>query len=456
MINNQISIIGLGKVGITLASSLAQAGAKVIGFDISERLTNEIEAKQYRTDEPKVQTLINSNLNKNLFITNDIDTAVMNSNISFVIVPSPSNSIGGFSNQYILSACRMIGSVLRQKKTRHTIAIVSTMVPGSSESQIIPAIEKASGLRAGDDFGYCYNPAFIALGEIVKGFCQPDFVLIGELDRESGQSVLEALRPMLLTAPPVSCMSLIEAEITKIASNTHETMRVAFANMLMQICTEVPNTDVDVVTGALSHRMGKRFFKGAAPYGGPCWPRDNIALSAFMKLFSASPTIPEAVHTSNDLVGEYIIKKIDDLCEPQTIIGILGVAYKVGTPVTEKSFAIDLAESMHKKGHKVFGWDPLISAESLSVTTKNMVCCDSIDECIELADLIVIVNPLEEIKSATWRNPDSLIVVDCWRCLPQQTRDEVKQYVGLGLNSNSKVASWVRTELGEDYLGLTK
>ena len=109
---------------------------------------------------------------------------------------------------------------------------------------------------------------FIALGEIVKGFTEPDFVLIGEADKESGDCVFNSIKNMLSLNPPVSRMSLPESEITKIASNTHETMRVAFANMLMSICDEVPKCNVDTVTNALAHRMGKRFFKGATPYGG--------------------------------------------------------------------------------------------------------------------------------------------------------------------------------------------
>jgi len=125
----------------------------------------------------------------------------------------------------------------------------------------------------GPGLGYCYNPSFIALGEVVKGIEQPDYLLIGEADKHAGDTILSIHESVVKTPLPVARMRPVEAEIAKVASNTHETMRVSFANMLFSVCSEVPGADVDRVTEALAHRMGRRFFKGAVPYGGPCWPR---------------------------------------------------------------------------------------------------------------------------------------------------------------------------------------
>ena len=130
------------------------------------------------------------------------------------------------------------------------------MLPGASEHAIIPALEAASGRRVGDGLGYCYNPWFIALGEVVKGMETPDYALIGEADQRSGDRIEALHRSMIRNDAPVVRMKLIEAEISKIACNTHETMRVSFANMLFSLCAEVPGADVDKITGALSYRMG--------------------------------------------------------------------------------------------------------------------------------------------------------------------------------------------------------
>ena len=456
MKSKDISIIGLGKVGITLAANFATANMKVIGFDLSKKLISEILNNEYKTNEPEVEEKIYSTLNKNFLITNDIENAILNTDTSFVIVPTPSNKSGGFTNRFVINACKMIASVLPKKKTRHTIAIVSTVMPGSSDSQIIPTIEKESGLKVGIDFGYCYNPAFIALGEIVKGFSEPDFVLIGEYDLESGNTVLDLIKSILKTEPPVSRMSLIEAELTKIASNTHETMRVAFANMLMNICTEVPNTNVDIITKALSHRMGKRFFRGATPYGGPCWPRDNIALSEFMKLFNASSLLPESVHLSNNKIGEYIIKKINNICKKGSSIGILGIAYKNGTSISEESFAKKLFLDLQEKGHQVIAWDPLISKKDIEIEDIKTKLCESINECIRRSDVIIITNPLKEANLYNWKDSKDIFVIDCWRCLTWENKKNIKNYFGLGINANKKVNEWIKNELSEKYIELTQ
>lgn len=456
MINNRVSVIGLGKVGLTLAVNLSNSGSNVIGFDLSEKLINEIKNLKFETKEPMVQDKLYSTLNKNFFVTSDIKEAVIRSDISFVIVPTPSNSKGGFTNKYVINACQMIGSILREKDTRHTIAVVSTVLPGSSDYQIIPAIEKESGLKIGVDFGYCYNPAFIALGEIVRGFAEPNFVLIGESDSQSGETTLNAINKMLVNKPPISRMTLIEAEITKIASNTHETMRVSFANMLMNICTEVPNTDVDKITKALAHRMGKRFFKGATPYGGPCWPRDNIALSQFMKLCNASPILPEAVHLSNEKIGEYLLKKIKQKCQRNSIIGIIGLAYKNGTAVTEESFALKLYEGLLNNGHNVIGWDPLVSKANIPPIFSRINLCSSIHDCISKADIVIIANPIKEANNYEWENQNNekLLVIDCWRCLSNKDKQNISNYWGLGINKNQEVRDWIISNIEDEYIKL--
>ena len=127
----------------------------------------------------------------------------------------------------------------------------------------------------------------------------PDYALIGEADPKSGDRIEALHKSMIRNDAPVVRMKLIEAEIAKIACNTHETMRVSFANMLFSLCAEVPGADVDKITGALSYRMGQRFFKGAVPYGGPCWPRDNRALAVFMDAVGVPSLMPRTIDQSN-------------------------------------------------------------------------------------------------------------------------------------------------------------
>lgn len=451
----QISVFGLGKVGVTLSSCLSAAGNKVIGVDVSSSLVDSLNCGQFQTQEPGVKERLDRTPSGGFTATIDPRRAVCESELSFVIVPTPSNTLGGFSLKSVFHACDEIGAALKSKSGAHTVAIVSTVMPGSSDTRIIPRLEEASGRKIGHGLGYCYNPSFIALGEIVKGIEQPDYLLIGEKDRQSGEIVLAAHQSMMRDGSPIARMSPVEAEITKIASNTHETMRVSFANMLFSICSEVPGANVDRITEALAHRMGKRFFKGAVPYGGPCWPRDNVALTAFMDAIGTPSRLPQSVDLFNSEHGRYVLRKILSLSRADQRVGILGLAYKPGTPSIDRSFAIDLAAWLAQEGRRVSAWDPLAIPEARRALGDGVRFTDSAEECLRESKLAVVVNPLKELKDIDWSAAAATTVVDCWRCLPPEAVGRVARYVPLGQGPDDDVAAWVRRKVGDDFDHLT-
>jgi UDPglucose 6-dehydrogenase len=451
----QISVFGLGKVGVTLSSCLSAAGNNVIGVDVSAPLVDALNGGSFQTQEPGVMERLARTPPGGFTATLDPARAVSESELSFVIVPTPSNTLGGFSLRYVLKACDEIGAALRTKSDPHTVAIVSTVLPGSSDARIIPCLEQASGRAIGEGLGYCYNPSFIALGEIVKGIEQPDYLLIGQTGQPSGETVLAAHRSMMRDGAPIARMSPAEAEITKIASNTHETMRVSFANMLFSICSEVPGADVDRITEALAHRMGKRFFKGAAPYGGPCWPRDNVALTAFMDAIRTPSRLPQSVDLFNSEHGRSILRKILSLSRAGQFVGILGLAYKPGTPSIERSFAMDLAVWLRQEGRRVVAWDPLAMPEALRAMGDAIRLTPSAEDCLRESDLAVIANPLREFSDVDWSAGAATTIVDCWRCLSPDAIARVAKYVPLGRGPAGDVAAWIRRRVGDDFEQLT-
>lgn len=447
----RVSVVGLGKVGLTLATSLADGGQDVVGVDVSAGLVEAISSGTIHTDELGVMERLKRTHGKNFRATTDMDDAILNSDVTFVIVPSPSNQLGGFSNSFILKACESIGAALRKKTTPHGISIVSTMLPGSSDYSVIPALEEASGRKVGETLHYCYNPAFIALGEVVKGFETPDYVLIGEATPACGDLILEALQPMLRNAPPLARMTPIEAEITKVASNTHETMRVAFANMLLTICGEVPGANVDRITGALTHRMGRRFFKGAVPYGGPCWPRDNLALAVFMDAIGSPSTVPRTVHASNDHHGKYVLEKVMALAPRGRTVGIIGLSYKPGTPVIEESYAVKLARALNADGRKVLAWDPLVTADNTPELTSVLTFNATAEETLAGADLTVVVNMMPELASIDWSAAAKSTVLDCWRCLNETQQLAMGRYLALGANPPGDLHAFIGERIGRKF-----
>jgi len=428
----RVSVFGLGKVGLALAACLADAGSQVIGVDADARVVDDINQGQPAFAEPDAVERVVRSLGSRLTATCDADKAVHDSDLTFVVVPTPSNTMGGFSLRYVRRACEQIGSALRYKGDYHVIAIVSTMLPGSSEYIIMPYLEQMSGRAIGDTLGYCYNPAFIALGEVVKGFTNPDYVLIGESDTNAGDRVQAAHEVITHHHPPVARMSPVEAEITKIASNSHDSMRVSFANMLFSLCTDIPGTDVDRITSALAHRVGKRFFRGAVPYGGPCWPRDNIALAVLMDAVGVSSTLPRAVDQVNAEHGKYVLRKILEMTRRGGAVGLLGLAYKPGTPVVERSFGIDLAGWLSAEGRHVIAWDPLAIPQTRAILGDKISYAVSGNDCIQRSEAIVIVNAMPELEKCDWTALGDRTVVDCWRCLSREHIIKIRDYRPLG------------------------
>src|SRR6266446_3985649 len=173
-----ISVIGLGKVGLALAACLANAGHRIIGVDLREPHVRAVNIRSVVCNEPGLRDRLDVCKTDNLRATTSAEEAVLASDLSFIIVPTPSNTLGGFSVRFVMDAVEKIGIALQKKNSRHVVALVSTVLPGASEHIIIPKLEECSGREIGQTLGYCYNPSFIALGDVVQGIERPDYVLI--------------------------------------------------------------------------------------------------------------------------------------------------------------------------------------------------------------------------------------------------------------------------------------
>ena len=226
-----------------------------------------------------------------------------------MIVPTPSDSTGFFSNRFVLQAMDTLGKALRSKTGYHMVVITATVMPGSTGSEIQAALETASGRKVGPDLGLCYNPEFIALGiggarHALSRF-DPDR---RERRRRPATCCRRIYRQMCVNKPPVQRMNLVSAELTKISVNTYVTTKISYANMLADICDRLPGADVDVVTKALGAdtRIGPKYLKGAMGYGGPCFPRDNVAFAALARKLGARADVAEAT----DRINNYQIERL--------------------------------------------------------------------------------------------------------------------------------------------------
>ncbi len=329
-----------------MAAAIAKRGFKVIGLAINQQSVTLLEQGKPPVQETDLAETITANQER-LRATTSYREAVLDSDISFVVVPRPSNAQGAFSLKYAAQAFREIGRILADKKDYHLVVLTSTVLPGATRYGLLPILEQASAKIAGRDFGLCYSPGFIALGSVIRDFLNPDFTLIGELDTRSGNFLEACYAQIMENAPPCKRMSIENAELTKIAVNTFVTTKITFANMLADLCQHIPGGDIDVVTDALGsdERRGHKYLKGTLGYGGPCFPCDNLALSYLARALGRPALLTDATEHYNRALPEQVIEHLRPLIHEGTTVAVLGLAYKPHSQVIEESQGLVLTKN---------------------------------------------------------------------------------------------------------------
>jgi UDPglucose 6-dehydrogenase len=441
----RLSVIGLGKLGAPLAAVLASRGHHVIGVDLNPEYVRLLASGKAPVEEPQLQHLIDKNRAR-LKATTSYEDAVLGSDLTFVIVPTPSAKSGVFTNKYVVAAVQEVGKALRKKTGYHVVNITSTVMPGSTEGEIREALEKHSGRRVGEDVGLCYNPEFIALGSVVRDMLNPDFILLGESDSRAGDIVENVYLTSCDSNPPIRRTNLINAELAKISVNTYVTTRISYANMLAEICERLPGADVNVVTAAigLDSRIGIKYLRGGIGYGGPCFPRDNIAFAALAHRIGARADLAEATHRLNRYQIDRLVAMVRSVLPAGGCVGVLGLSYKPDTCVIEESQGVALAARFLKDGHEVVVYDPKAMDPARSVLGGRAIAAESAEACVRRADVVVITTPWPEFgrlsAEAFVKAGRKTVAIDCWRVLPEKGIGAVAELLYVGTGSEPPVS----------------
>lgn len=433
-----VTVVGLGKLGACMAAAMASRGVSTVGVDVNAAPVEKVQRRLAPVFEPGLADMIAS-CDGLLRATLDIEAAVRETQMTFVVVPTPSNADGAFSLEYVCAAMERIGRGLREKSGPHTVVLTSTVLPGSTDYVVKPLLERVSGKRCGPDFGLCYSPEFIALGSVIKDFLNPDLLLVGECDSAAGDRLASFYRDSLHIDAPLARMAPVNAELAKIALNTYVTTKITFANLLAEICERLPGGDVDAVTQALGldRRIGSKYLKGALGYGGPCFPRDNSALACLLEEMGVSPDLPQTVDRLNRSQPARIASLVEQLGIPKAQrIAVLGLAYKPNTNVVEESQGVAIARQLFDKGFQVSVFDPVATDSARALLGDAVHYASSILDCVRGAAVIVIATDWPEFQSIYYQTAGATPrpqIIDGWRLL-RSTRglDEVS-YRGVGM-----------------------
>ncbi len=390
----------------------------MIGIDINAKSVADLNNGVAPVSEPGLQELIDE-AGSRLRATTEVSVALRDSEVSYLIVPTPSNNEGVFTNQYVIQALCDIGEELRTSDRRHTVVICSTVMPGSCHGELTTALERSSGKIVGEGIGLVYSPEFIALGSVVKNMHFPDVILIGESDAESGAIVEKNTLSVARNTPSVQRMNMVNAEIVKLSINTFVTTKISFANMLSEICDGMPGADVDVVTEAVGSdsRIGTKYLKGALGYGGPCFPRDNIALTRLADSLGVDATIAQATDAVNDRQSKRILELVSKMTEPGATVAILGLSYKPDTSVCEMSQGVEIANLLLAAGFIVVAHDPQADHSTAPDLDARVQFISDLDGAVTQASSVVLTTAWPEFQSLTREQLHGKFVVDAWGIL---------------------------------------
>lgn len=420
--SDSVSVVGLGKLGLCFAACCADRGLQTIGVDIEESVVKAVNYGTTPILEPGLAEVIARVGGKRLRATLNHADAIHETDVTFVLVATPSNADGSFSNRYVESALKKLASALREsEKAYHTFVISSTVVPGSTLKSFIPLLEEYSGRMLGEGFGVCYDPDFVALGNVLQGFSNPELIVLGESDCRAGDSVQAIHDRVCRNKPVLTRMSIQSAEVAKVALNAYITVKISFANTLANLCERIPGADVDVITRSIGvdKRISPYYFKGGLSFGGTCFPRDTRAFIHLSEEVGLSTDFITAVDGINRFQDEHLLDiALRELsaCNSKTI-GILGLAFKVDTPVITESPGVKLTSELIKRDLEVIAYDPLAMDNARTIFNDNVSYVSSAAECVSKARVCVLTTTSPEFKSAVegYTGDLPITVIDCWR-----------------------------------------
>jgi UDPglucose 6-dehydrogenase len=434
---SKLSVVGLGKLGQCFAAVFATKGFSVVGVDRDERTVASLRQGIASVLEPGLQELLDA-AGGRLTVTHDAAAAISGSDCTFLIVPTPSNPDGTFTTRYVETVLVTLAEQLgASKKPYHLFVLNSTVMPGSAEDVFIPLIERVSRRRVNEGFGFCYAPAFIALGDVIKGLTHPDVVVIGQSDERAGAAVEAIYRRMCDKGPPVIRTSPVNIEIMKLSLNCYVTLKISFANTLANLCAQTPGADVDVITRALGadRRIGPHYLRAGLSFGGPCFPRDGKAIVAYGRRLGVGVDLFEALEVVNcfqhQRLEEVVVAGLPAAGPAR--VAVLGTAYKPNTPVIDESPGVELIRRLLARGIDVVAYDPLALESTRAVFGDRIQYAGSLKDCVDKAAVCVVATMAPEFKDLSASDfSGPAVVIDCWRMLDRRRLGPRVDYVPLG------------------------
>ena len=457
----KISIFGLGYVGCVGAACLAKLGHRVVGVDVNENKVRLINEGKPTIIEEGIAELCAEAHEKGLMsATMDVREAVHATDVSFIVVGTPSSKEGHLNLNYIYKVAEQIGAALSDKPAnkdglRHIVAIRSTVLPGTNE-RVGEIIEEASGLKRGVDFTVVSNPEFLREGTSVKDYFNPPLTLVGT-DMPEAETVFREIYKGI--EAEFICTDIRVAEMMKYVNNTYHALKIVFGNEVGNICKEL-NIDshkvMEIFCKDKQLNISPYYFKPGFAYGGSCLPKDMKALKTLAHDHYVEVPVIEAIGESNELQKKRAVQLI--MAQGQRKVGILGLSFKAGTDDLRCSPIVDVVESLLGKGFEIRIYDKNVKVSELTGTNKDFIMAkiphlqhfvsDDLEAVCRESDVIVVTNKEKEFAELLARYPNKTVVdlVRQWKEV-----DYEGHYEGLSWGDINTNRSGQETSIAQDF-----
>ena len=401
----RVSIFGAGYVGCVSAACLVGDGFPVMVVDPDTRKIATIAAGNSPIYEPGLDDIIRDGAaSGELQATSDFSQAVSETDISLCCPGTPSRDDGSLETNYVETVAVQIGSALKHKDEFHTVVVRSTILPGTVEAVVIPALEKYSGKKAGIGFGVAYYPEFLREGTAIADYRQPGAIVFGQY-KDDVRSI-EALRVLCASIPvQPRVIPLRSAEIVKYTNNCWHAVKISFSNEIGNLCKSA-NIDshevMDVLCSDTRLNISKAYMKPGFAYGGSCLPKDLRALRHFGKMANIATPVLDAAVEANEHQLNRAIQLVKNAGNRK--IGILGITFKADTDDLRESPMVSLAESLLGTGYELAIYDPNVSAKNAGgrnyISHLAGFMKSTAGEVVSSSDTIVIGNGAKQNQSA--------------------------------------------------------
>ena len=393
----RISIIGTGYVGTVTGSCFAHLGNDVICVDVDPGRIEKINRGIPPIYEEGLDDLLKQHAGKNLIATADYDSAIANTDISFICVPTPTDANGKIDLRFIREVSRSIGERLKNKPSYHVVVVKSTVVPETTEKVVTPILEEASGKKAGRDFGVGMNPEFLREGKAVYDFMNPDRIVVGADDPKAGEVIRKLYSGY---SAPLLTVDTKTAEMIKYVSNSFLATKISFSNEVGNICKHLGIDTYKVMEGVgMDQRISPHFLRSGLGFGGSCFPKDVKALVGKASEVGYEPILLKTVLEVNERQPAIALRLLEshvpDLRGKR--IAVLGLAFKNDTDDIRESRAIPLIGMLLAEGAIVTAYDPM-AAEHMKHVYPNIAYYGNAGDALEGADACLIATEWGEFS----------------------------------------------------------